>query len=290
MPLDANTPQCVATPEPAVGDLGCRGIARLDGPSHQPTHKPKPGPTQPAAQRGYQTYLPLHTIHAAIALLPTLVHARRRPAVHHATCSWPMTARPLAPHPRNPRHRHQCSSSGKSQYANARRCRGRTGRSGVGRYPTAERGPMGIRRRCGASRGAAGRAARGGARNQRGECRGRHPLPRTTPRSRLPIRCTCRASGLLMPKLHQKPYRPPPPPRPTNETGARLWDIIYAVPPRPANGGSDARIWDVLHKWPKTNHEMAAFHNYWRIVMEHERNRHKEWEDARRSAHLKDGA
>jgi transcription antitermination factor NusG len=74
MPLDANQPQCVATPEPAVGDLGCRGIATPRWAVAQ-THPQAEHFANSNLQRsGYQTYLPLHTIQRRDRVVPTLVH------------------------------------------------------------------------------------------------------------------------------------------------------------------------------------------------------------------------
>jgi transcription antitermination factor NusG len=75
MPLDANTPQCVATPEPAVGDLGCRGIATPRWAVAQ-THPQAEHFANTNLQRsGYQTFLPLHTIQRRDRTIPNLVHA-----------------------------------------------------------------------------------------------------------------------------------------------------------------------------------------------------------------------
>jgi transcription antitermination factor NusG len=75
MPLDANTIARVATPEPAVGDLGCRGIATPRWAVAQ-THPQAEHFANTNLQRsGYQTYLPLHTIQRRDRSIPTLMHA-----------------------------------------------------------------------------------------------------------------------------------------------------------------------------------------------------------------------
>jgi transcription antitermination factor NusG len=74
MPLDANQPQCVATPKPAVGDLGCRGIATPRWAVAQ-THPQAEHFANTNLQRsGYQTYLPLHTVQRRDRTIPTLTH------------------------------------------------------------------------------------------------------------------------------------------------------------------------------------------------------------------------
>lgn len=74
MPLDANQPQCVATPEPAPGDLGCRGIASPRWAVAQ-THPQAEHFANTNLQRsGYQTYLPLHTVQRRDRTIPTMTH------------------------------------------------------------------------------------------------------------------------------------------------------------------------------------------------------------------------
>ena len=75
MPLDANPPQCVATPQPAVGDLGCRGIATPRWAVAQTHPQAEHFANSNLQRNGYQTYLPLHTLQRRDRSIPTLMHA-----------------------------------------------------------------------------------------------------------------------------------------------------------------------------------------------------------------------
>jgi transcriptional antiterminator RfaH len=96
MPLDANSPQCVATPEPAVGDLGCGCNSPRAGWVVATTHPQAEAWADTNLQRrGYRCFLPRYPARRPDRATPTLLHIVLAPLwpgylfVHHdSRDSW----------------------------------------------------------------------------------------------------------------------------------------------------------------------------------------------------------